>query len=115
MSASTVTTDDLDHRSSEEATEASLLPRFVALLTPVFAIAAGWLGSRAAQLTGVDLDETQIVAFMVTAATTALAAAWKWLHGWQQHERLVAQGLDAPRRRGPNAPMQPSKAGRPAD
>jgi hypothetical protein len=25
-----------------------------------------------------------------------VAAAWKWLHGWQQHELLVAQRLAAP-------------------
>jgi hypothetical protein len=49
-----------------------------------------------------------MTAFMVTASGAALAAAWKWLHGWQQHEVLVAQGLDVPRRRGAEAPVAPA-------
>ena len=32
----------------------------------------------------------------MTISTSALASSWKWLTGWQQHERLVAQGLDLP-------------------
>lgn len=89
---------------SGAATEASLLPRLVTLLTPLFAVGAGWVGSWVAQHTGAELDQTQIVAFMVVAATCALGAALKWLHGWQQHEMLVARGLDVPRRPGPNTP-----------
>jgi len=27
---------------------------------------------------------------MVAVALSGLGAAWKWLTGWQQHERLVA-------------------------
>jgi hypothetical protein len=87
-----------------EATEASLLPRFVALLTPIFAIAAGWLAGVVAQYTGAKLDKAQVTAFMVAVATSALASGWKWMQGWQQHEQLVAQGLDVPRKAGPNAP-----------
>jgi hypothetical protein len=86
------------------ATEASLLPRFVALLTPVFATLAGWVAHH----TGLDLDSGEMTTFMVAAATAALASAWKWLHGWQQHELLVAKGLDAPRRRGADAPVVPA-------
>ena len=41
---------------------------------------------------------------MSFAATAALAAAWKWMQGWQQHERLVALGRDVPRKPGPQAP-----------
>jgi hypothetical protein len=88
-----------------EATEASLLPRVVAILTPLFTIAAGWIASWVAQHTGAQLDRTQIVTFMAVASASALTASWKWLHGWQQHEVLVAQGLDAPRKAGPNAPV----------
>jgi hypothetical protein len=29
---------------------------------------------------------------MIAASSGALSSAWKWLNGWQQHERLVAQG-----------------------
>lgn len=78
------------------ATEQSLIPRFVALLTPVFVIAAGAVAGWVAQHTGAQLDQGQVATFMVTASSSALAAAWKWLHGWQQHEHRVAQGLDAP-------------------
>ena len=78
--------------------ETALLGRFVALLTPVFAVAAGWAAGAVAQaVPGAHLDQNQLVAFMVTAATAVLTAGWKWLHGWQQHERLVAEGKQRPR------------------
>src|SRR5881227_772213 len=80
----------------DTTTETSLIARFVAVLTPVFAILAGWLAGWAATLLGVHLDPTQIVTFMTTAAVAALTAAWKRLHGWQQHERLVAAGDTKP-------------------
>lgn len=79
------------------AGEASWLGRGVALFTPVFAVAAGWLAGVVAQLVpGADLDETQVTTFMVAATTAALGSGWKWLQGWQQHERLVADGKAAP-------------------
>jgi hypothetical protein len=82
--------------------ETSLIPRFVALATPLFAIVAGWIAGWAAHaLPGLQLDQTQIVTFMTAAAVAALSAAWKWLHGWQQHERLVAEGRDKPVRPAP--------------
>ena len=87
--------------------EDSLLPRFVALLTPFFAAAAAWVAAWVADNTGVQLDEAQITVLMVAVATSALAASWKWLSGWQQHERLVAQGLTAPRKAGDKAPKAP--------
>jgi hypothetical protein len=72
--------------------------RFVALLTPVFAVAAAWVAGAVAQVVpGAHLDQNQLVVFMVTAATAVLAAGLKWLHGWQQHERLVAEGKHQPR------------------
>lgn len=91
--------------SSATPTEASLIGRFVAILTPVFAIAAGWLAGLVAQaVPGAHLDQNQIVAFMTAAAVSALTAGWKWLQGWQQHEALVAQGKDVPRKPGPPPP-----------
>ena len=78
-------------------TEGSLTARFVAVLTPFFAIAAGWLaGVISRAIPGVVLNEADVVAFMIAAATSASAAAWKWLQGWQQHETRVSQGLAAP-------------------
>jgi hypothetical protein len=95
-------------RSTERVqTEASWLPRFVALLTPFFAAAAAWVAAWIADHTGVQLDEAQIALLMVAVATSALAASWKWLSGWQQHERLVAQGLTVPVKRGDPAPLPP--------
>jgi hypothetical protein len=89
--------------------EASLIGRFVAILTPVFAVAAGWFAGLIAQVVpGAHLDQNQIVAFMTAASVSAIAAGWKWLQGWQQHEALVAQGKDVPRKPGPPAPVQPA-------
>lgn len=77
--------------------EASLIGRFVAIITPFFALAAGWLaGVVAKAIPGVKLDKSQIVAFMVAIATSALTAGWKYLQGWQQHEQNVANGTAAP-------------------
>ena len=72
--------------------------------TPVFAVAAGWFAGVIAQaVPGAHLNQNQIVAFMTAAAVSALTAGWKWLQGWQQHEALVAQGLDVPVKAGPPA------------
>jgi hypothetical protein len=99
--------------SSPAPSEASLISRFVAIFTPVFAIVAGWFAGLIAQaVPGAHLDQNQIVAFMSAAALSAITAGWKWLQGWQQHEALVAQGLDIPRKPGPPAPAAP--AGQPA-
>ena len=74
-------------------TEASMLGRFVTLLTPLFAMLSGAIAAWVAErIPGVELDQAQVAAFMVVAATSALATAWKWLQGLQQHERLVAEG-----------------------
>jgi hypothetical protein len=81
----------------EPVSEGSWLGRGVALFTPVFAVAAGWLAGVVAQwVPGAHLDETQVTSFMVAATTAALGAGWKWLQGWQQHERFVAEGKAAP-------------------
>jgi hypothetical protein len=77
--------------------ETSLLGRFVALLTPVFAVASAWVAGTVAQaVPGAHLDQGQLATFMVAAATAALTVAWKWLQGWQQHERMVAEGREQP-------------------
>ncbi|MFI5065900.1 MAG: hypothetical protein ACHP9Z_18250 [Streptosporangiales bacterium] len=89
---------------SSAPTEASLIGRLVAILTPVFAVIAGWAAGLVAQaVPGAHLDQNQIVAFMTAAAVSAMTAGWKWLQGWQQHEALVAQGLDVPVKAGPPA------------
>ncbi|WP_121438063.1 hypothetical protein [Actinomadura pelletieri] len=77
--------------------EGSWLGRGVALFTPVFAVAAGWLAGVVAEyVPGAKLDETQVTTFMVAASTAALGAGWKWLQGWQEHEKAVAEGKTAP-------------------
>src|ERR1700742_3871959 len=87
---------------SSVPTETSWIGRLVAIFTPVFAVAAGWFAGVIAQaVPGAHLDQNQIVAFMTAAAVSAITAGWKWLQGWQQHEALVAQGLDVPVKAGP--------------
>jgi hypothetical protein len=77
--------------------EGALIGRFIAILTPIFAVAAGWVAGVVAQaIPGAHLDQSQIVAFMVAAMTSTLTAGWKYLQGWQQHERLVSEGRAAP-------------------
>jgi hypothetical protein len=89
-------------------TENSIIGRFVALLTPVFALLAGAVAAWVAKkIPGADLDQAQVTAFMVVVSTSALTAAWKWLHGLQQHERLVAEGRAQAIRPG-NPPESPA-------
>ena len=90
--------------------EASLIGRFVAIFTPVFAIAAGWFAGLVAQLVpGAHLNQAQIVAFMTAAAASVITAGWKWLQGWQQHEALVARGADVPVKPGQSPQAAASK------
>lgn len=82
---------------SPRLAEGSLRSRFVTLLTPVFTVLAGYLAGLVGKyLPGLHLDPGELVAFMVAASTSAFTAALKWMHGWQQHERLVAAGEDRP-------------------
>jgi hypothetical protein len=77
--------------------EGSVLGRVVAVLTPVFSVAAGWIAGVVAKLVpGAHLTQGQIVTFMTAAASAALAAAYKWLSGWQLHEQRVADGKARP-------------------
>lgn len=62
--------------------------RVVVLLTPIFAGLAGWLVQLIADnFPGhPELDSRELTALFVLGAAAALAAAWKWLDGWQKHE-----------------------------
>jgi len=92
-------------------TEASMIGRFVAIFTPVFAVAAGWLAGVVAQaVPGAHLNQGQIVAFMTAASVSVITAGWKWLQGWQQHEARVSQGLDVACKPGPAAPAAAAAA-----
>jgi hypothetical protein len=86
-----------DQAVAGPVTEYSLISRFVAILTPLFAIAAGWIaGVVAKAVPGAHLNQSEIVSFMVAASVSAIAAGWKWLQGWQQHEQQVADGKAKP-------------------
>jgi hypothetical protein len=51
----------------------SRMDAVVAILTPLFAIAAGWLAGIIAQwVPGAHLDQSQIVAFMAAAAAVVI-------------------------------------------
>jgi hypothetical protein len=77
--------------------EGAVINRVVLIAAPFITVAAAWVaGVIAHHVPGVQLDQTQIVAFMIAIVAVCLAAAWKWLQGWQQHELLVAQKLAAP-------------------
>ncbi|WP_143220139.1 hypothetical protein [Actinomadura sp. CNU-125] len=99
-----VSEPEVEDGGVQAESEASWLGRGVALFTPVFAVFAGWLAGVVAQLVpGAHLDEAQVTTFMVAATTAALGTGWKWLQGWQQHERFVAEGKAAPVKR-PKSP-----------
>jgi hypothetical protein len=69
--------------------------RVVVLLTPIFASISGLIAAQVGEwLPGTSLDESEITALFVTGATAAVAAAYKWIDGWQKHEQSEAL-LDA--------------------
>jgi hypothetical protein len=77
--------------------EGAVINRVVLLLAPFLTVGAAWIAAVVARnVPGVKLDQTQVVSFMIAIVALCLAAAWKWLQGWQQHELLVAQKLAAP-------------------
>lgn len=77
--------------------EGSLRGLFVSVITPFFALFAGWIaGVVANAVPGVTLDPNQIIALMVAVTTAGLGAGVKWLQGWQQHEKLVAEDRAVP-------------------
>jgi hypothetical protein len=59
--------------------------RIVAFLTPVFAGLAGYVCQWVAKnFPGTPtLSKNDLTAIFVVGATAAVAAALKWLHGWQ--------------------------------
>jgi hypothetical protein len=68
------------------------IERVVTILTPLFAVAAGWVSTVIAQvIPGVTIPQDQIVAFFVAGSTAAAAAAIHWLHGRQQFVAFTDQ------------------------
>ena len=76
--------------------------RIVALLTPVFALAAGWSATWLADnVPGMTVSADQLQAVFIAGALAVLAPAAQWLHGWQKYEeRLVVADQTASGRRG---------------
>ena len=70
------------------------LNRLVALLTPVFALAAGacatWLAEH---FPGVNISEDMLQQVFIAGAVAVLAPALHWLHGWQKFEARDAVAL----------------------
>jgi hypothetical protein len=65
--------------------------RIVALLTPVCALAAGWVASWIAQnFPNADISKESLQAVFIGGMAAVLAPAWQWLHGWQKHEARQA-------------------------
>lgn len=57
------------------------IERVVALLTPAFSAAGGWLSVEVATLVGVRIPREWFTAIFITGALVAAAASLKWLHG----------------------------------
>ena len=72
------------------------LNRVVALATPLFAAAAGWVATWLADnVPGVSIDEGALEEIFIAGALVALAPAAQWLNGWQKHEARVAEAQQA--------------------
>jgi hypothetical protein len=70
------------------------IERVVAVLTPLFAAAAGLVTSAVGQLVpGVTLNKTDVTALFIAGATAAVGAALKWLHGRQVFMGLVHDSM----------------------
>jgi hypothetical protein len=64
--------------------------RIVALLTPVFALAAGWSATWLADnVPGMTVSADQLQAVFIAGALAVLAPAAQWLHGWQKYEERM--------------------------
>lgn len=71
------------------------IERVVALLTPVFSAAAGWLSTIVAHnVPGLTIPRDQLVAVFIGGATIAGGAALKWLHGRQKFTSSVTSVQD---------------------
>jgi hypothetical protein len=72
------------------------LNRVVALATPLFAAAAGWVSTWLAEnVPGVSIDEGALEEIFIAGALVALAPAAQWLHGWQKYEARRADAQQA--------------------
>jgi hypothetical protein len=72
------------------------LNRVVALATPLFAAAAGWVATWLAEnVPGVSIDQGALEEIFIAGALVALAPAAQWLHGWQKYEQRRAEAQQA--------------------
>ena len=72
------------------------LNRVVALATPLFAAAAGWVATWLAEnAPGVSIDQSALEEIFIAGALIALAPAAQWLHGWQKWEARQADAQQA--------------------
>jgi hypothetical protein len=72
------------------------LNRVVALATPLFAAAAGWVATWLAEnVPGVSIDQSALEEIFIAGALIALAPAAQWLHGWQKWEARQADAQQA--------------------
>jgi hypothetical protein len=72
------------------------LNRAVALATPLFAAAAGWVATWLADnVPGVSIDQGALEEIFIAGALVALAPAAQWLHGWQKYEAREADAQHA--------------------
>ena len=72
------------------------LNRVVALATPLFAAAAGWVATWLADnVPGVSISPDALEEIFIAGALVALAPAAQWLHGWQKWEARQADAQQA--------------------
>jgi hypothetical protein len=72
------------------------LNRVVALATPLFAAAAGWVATWLAEnVPGVSISQSALEEIFIAGALIALAPAAQWLHGWQKWEARQADAQQA--------------------
>jgi hypothetical protein len=68
--------------------------RIVAMLTPVFALAAGacatWLADH---FPGINVSADALEEIFIAGAVAVIAPALQWLYGWQQHEKREAEAM----------------------
>lgn len=66
--------------------------RLVALLSPLFALAAGacsvWLAEH---FPGLSISSDALEEIFIAGALAALAPAMQWLYGWQKYEQREAE------------------------
>jgi hypothetical protein len=72
------------------------LNRVVALATPLYAVAAGWLAILLADnVPGVSIDDGALEEIFIAGALAALVPAAQWLYGWQKWEGRTAESQQA--------------------